>query len=263
MRLLATPEAEPIASSAPLEEKKAAAVPAVDEPKPTFSVPPVEETAPAPQQVIEKDMPSVAALDDIPVAAAAASDAVAAPGGPQLEPPLAEMLELMKSYTSSDQVRGLQQLSEYARTGPSGEALNASVASVWDGLLNCLQDANSNVHEEGLRCLLVIQDCGIGLNAATSAHLLDLLITSLFCSKQPETAAGALRSGRMLLKSHFADTFPVLLKGTICRNLHSALLSLVCISKCLGEEIRADKLSPELMSSMVDQLLRVIATAKV
>lgn len=134
-----------------------------------------------------------------------------------------------------------------------------------DGLLNCLQDANVDVHEEALRCLLQTQTKCIHIPAPTASHLLDLLITSLFCSKRPDIVISVMNSAQLLLKTHLSATLPVLLKGTICRNLSSGLQSLVCISKSLGVEIGGVEtpLSPDLMASMVEQLLRVVATAKV
>jgi hypothetical protein len=131
-----------------------------------------------------------------------------------------------------------------------------------DGLLGCLQDANADVHEEALRALLLTQTKCISIPAPTAAHLMDLLITSLFCSKRPDIVMEVMRSAQLLLRDHLSDTLPVLLKGTICRNLSSGLQSIVCISRSLGAEI-SDGLSPELMASMVEQLLRVVATAKV
>ncbi len=137
--------------------------------------------------------------------------------------------------------------------------------------MNCLQDANATVHEAAIKVLISIQVRGMVQDASTSAHLLDLLISSLFCSKRTETVEDATRSARMLLLQDLHATLPVLLKGTLSRNLSSGLQSLVCLQKSMGVEIRgnsADSASPscpvpDLLSSMVDQLLRVIATAKV
>lgn len=140
---------------------------------------------------------------------------------------------------------------------------------VGGGLLNCLQDANTDVHELAISTLLVIQEKQLSIDGASSAHLTDLLITSLFCAKRSETVESAMRSARFLLSAHLSLCLPVLLKGTASRNLSSGYQCLVCIYKSLGVEIRGDgaaacpPLSPDLMSSLVDQLLRVIATAKV
>ena len=137
--------------------------------------------------------------------------------------------------------------------------------------MNCLQDANATVHEAAVKILIDIQTRGMVQDAATSAHLIDLLITSLFCSKRVETVEDATRSARMLLLQDLHATLPVLLKGTISRNLSSGLQSLVCLQKSMGVEIRGessqqaipDPPSPDLLFSLIDQLLRVIATAKV
>ena len=134
-----------------------------------------------------------------------------------------------------------------------------------------MQDANASVHESALASLLLIQERGIMLSPGVSAHLIDLLITSLFRSKRPETVEDATRSARMLLRSCLSETLPVLLKGTTSRNLFSGLQSLVCIGRSMGVEIRGGEASspvpacPEsdLLSAMVDQLLRVVSTAKV
>jgi hypothetical protein len=135
-----------------------------------------------------------------------------------------------------------------------------------DGLLNCLQDANADVHEAALTCLLSIQEKNISISDASAAHLMDLLITNLFCAKRSETVESALRSSRYLLSSNLVVTLPVLLKGSISRNLSSGYQSLVCTAKSIGKEISGPNNSPlpsELLSPMIDQLLRVIATAKV
>ena len=133
------------------------------------------------------------------------------------------------------------------------------------GISSCLQDANASVHEEALSCILQAQEKGLSFSSNTGV-LMDILIVTLFCSKQQQIVSDANRCARELLRDSLLVSLPVLLKGTINRNLYSGLQSIICISESIGKEIAGSDggcIPDALLSSLIDQLLRVIATAKV
>ena len=134
-------------------------------------------------------------------------------------------------------------------------------------MLNCLQDANADVSEKSLGCVLKIQERNLPLDSLTSAHLLDVLVVGHFASKREENLRDATLAVRSLLREHLPSTLPVLLKGTTSRSLQTSLQCVLCISQSLGKEICGPVAgaAPDagLLSPLVEQLLRVIATAKV
>ena len=164
------------------------------------------------------------------------------------------------SYDPNEQLSGIKQVISLLDSADDIEEALIVVNGVWLGLTSCLQDANSDVSEEALSCVHII--CGRRVLGAEHAESLqDLLVHKMFPSKRPQTIADSTYCTSFLLENYAESVLPILLKGTMSRNLSSGLQSLVCILKSLGTEIK--DLPPELLSSMVDQLLRVVATAKV
>jgi hypothetical protein len=130
------------------------------------------------------------------------------------------------------------------------------------GLYNCVQDANSDVQESALSCIVELQSRGLSLGPGShAAQLMDALVSRLFCAKQEATVEQATRSARCLLRDYVCDALPVLLRGTSSRNLFSGYQSLLTLQKSLGVEIVT--LDVDLMGRLVDQLLRVVSNAKV
>ena len=166
------------------------------------------------------------------------------------------------SFDSAEQMAGLKHFITLLDGATDADEAAVIVSGLWIGLSSCLQDANSDVSEEALRVVHII--CGRHVPFSKfSVSLLDLLVHKMYSSKQSSTVNTATLCTQLILGDYLEECLPVLLKGTTSRNLATALQSLLCISKCLGEEIEVDNLSTDLLSSMIDQLLRVIATAKV
>ena len=125
-----------------------------------------------------------------------------------------------------------------------------------------MQDANADVQEGALACVLELQARGLSLGPGShAAQLMDVLVSRLFCSKQEATVDQAVRSARFLLRDYVGDALPVLLRGTSSRNLFSGYQSLQTLHKSLGVELGT--LGADRTTIFVDQLLRVVSNAKV
>lgn len=70
---------------------------------------------------------------------------------------------------------------------------------------------------------------------------------------------------------HICDMFqdyadgciPVILKGTVSRNLHTVLNSVSCLQSAMGRELTASTLPEHHVEEMVNNLLHVVVTSKV
>lgn len=130
------------------------------------------------------------------------------------------------------------------------------------GLIRCLQSIDSDVQLQALFCLQLVLNRNIGLRANNSMHLMSVLVSDVFISKQPDTIMESMKCGRLLLRHYAIDVIPVLVKAIDSKDLSAALQCVECIAKSLGEEIKFPAVPLSIVASIIDPLIRAVTNGK-